>query len=323
MKKFTLAGAALLFLTSHVGVTAQEGCTDAHCYRPQPYYMHPSHRCCPPNQPPLDSEPDRPSGGYVAPPPTGETVGGSNSVGLRLGSLRIPEINIPLPTLKLPSLVHYKRAPEVYLDRAIAAYQPNAQIMDFGQIPSADSQPDRPSQQADRPHPQPQCCPPTQPPGGCVPPGSYCPPPRRPEGCVDGMQIDADPWRSSGSYELAQKEQQVERLHSQVDQLRELVRKLAEQQNTKVVVPETKAPVRPAGFRRPSAVPSEASLTESSPSVTEKMAAMQRQLDALQAAQRPSQSPPSETAVDGQRTDSTTSEKRSVLGRIGKFFRRG
>jgi hypothetical protein len=61
-------------------------------------------------------------GSYVAPPPVGEMSGEGRSVGVRGLGIRIPEIRLELPTVQLPSLVKYRRGPEMHVDSARAPF---------------------------------------------------------------------------------------------------------------------------------------------------------------------------------------------------------
>lgn len=261
-------------------------------------------------------------------------MGAANSVGLRLGSIKIPEITIPLPTLRLPHLVHYKRSPEVILDKAIAGYQQNADIMDFAQIPpQSEDEADTPTE--DEPDtPGPQCPPPAQAPP-CYPPHRYCPP----EGCTDLMeqQGNGGAWQSAEMYELTKKQRQVAELKSQVSELKQLVDQLARQRAQDTVVAPENKPIKPVGFERPDRNLGEycAPLRTTpagppSPSVNEQVSRMQHQIDALIAAQSTQNQP---SSPDGVKTsaepdqqvpqEAKTRGKGSVLARFKNYFHRG
>ena len=156
--------------------------------------------------------------------------------------------------------------------------------------------------------------------------------------------MESDAWRNSDAYELAKKQQQVDHLHTQVHQLRELVEKLAKQQNEKTAAEAPARSIRPAGFMRPapqlSSVPTGTVKNEFGPSVSDQVVRMQSQIDALLAAQAAAQQAQfSASAGGGQQAGQTSGDdsisksesepkaksgsKPSVLGRIGRFFRRG
>lgn len=73
------------------------------------------------------------AGSYVAPPATGEVAGESRSMGVRGLGIRIPEIRLELPTVQLPSLVRYRRGPEMHIESGRAPFV-NQSAAAFGQI---------------------------------------------------------------------------------------------------------------------------------------------------------------------------------------------
>lgn len=70
--------------------------------------------CCPPQE--RSAPRQAPPGNYVRGPSTGEAIGESNSIGIRGLGIRIPEMNIRLPTIELPSFVSIRREAEMVFD---------------------------------------------------------------------------------------------------------------------------------------------------------------------------------------------------------------
>lgn len=290
------------------------------CYMPQNGCYMPQNGCyCPPQPDPEGPQADRPGekGAFVTPPPTGETVGATNSMGLRMGSLRIPEITIPLPTFKLPHLVHYRRNQEVQLDKAVAAFQRNAEIMDFGQLA------DRPGPNADRPEPKadrpkPQCCQP-------VPPAPCCAPP---EGCANNfMGSPANAWQNTQQYELTRKQAQVDQLKSQVSQLKEMVDQLARR---KLQEAQMQRAIKPVGFEQQAVDVGEycaplRSTPQHSPTLDDKLDRLERQISAIAAAQAQQNAVTNKPAAESepQSAPEQTSGKTSLFSKLKGYFKRG
>jgi hypothetical protein len=178
-----LTGGALAVAAGAVPVIA-EHCTTPHCTTP------PGRQCtCAPKKqsapaPEEQSAPvDEPqqqaavvpqAGSYVAPPATGEVAGESRSMGVRGLGIRIPEIRLELPTVQLPSLVKFRRGPEMHIESGRAPFV-NQSAAAFGQIhtggvaplmQSAPVQQSAPAPQSKPADPEPQSAPaPT-----CTPP---------------------------------------------------------------------------------------------------------------------------------------------------------
>lgn len=117
-----------------------EGCRQPHHPRTQVCRQPDCHECCPPRHTP-ESTPEstqQPEGSYVQGPATGEYAGESVSVGIRGGGIRIPEINIELPTIKLPSLIGFRRNPELITESARLPYV-EGRAAEFAQLPRGGS----------------------------------------------------------------------------------------------------------------------------------------------------------------------------------------
>jgi hypothetical protein len=61
-------------------------------------------------------------GAYSAPPPSGVQAGEANTRGIELGAIRIPAVNLELPTLQLPNFLFLRRNPRMFMDNAVAHY---------------------------------------------------------------------------------------------------------------------------------------------------------------------------------------------------------
>ncbi|MCG6154180.1 hypothetical protein [Rubinisphaera margarita] len=79
---------------------------------------------------------------FMAPLPQGETSGVSRSFGIRGFAIRIPESTVRFPTIQFPSLVRYRRGPEMLTENTtIPAFDgPNARLQFAPDIPPADLQ---------------------------------------------------------------------------------------------------------------------------------------------------------------------------------------
>lgn len=61
-------------------------------------------------------------GMFAAPQGRGEVSGESHSIGIRGFAIRLPAMQLELPTIQLPSLIRYRREPEMRMDAAYAPY---------------------------------------------------------------------------------------------------------------------------------------------------------------------------------------------------------
>jgi hypothetical protein len=57
---------------------------------------------------------------FSAPPPSGQISGESNSIGMQGLGIHFPEFTLQFPTIQLPSMVRYRRNPEMQIDRSRA-----------------------------------------------------------------------------------------------------------------------------------------------------------------------------------------------------------
>lgn len=142
MKKYILLFSVAIITPSITMAQRHDGCTTMPCPPVQEFA-------------PESVRPE--SGQYVTGPETGEFAGESNSVGIRGFKLRFPEIQLEFPTIQLPSLVRYRRNPEMIVDRSRAPFQENA-VMEFGRMTTD------PESGLDQPNPEnaldePQCYP--------------------------------------------------------------------------------------------------------------------------------------------------------------------
>jgi len=204
-------------------------------YYPNPQCAAPQYcapNCYRPSATP-QGEPTAPPGMFVAPPASGEVQGESNSLGVHGPALRIPESIIRLPTLQMPSLVKYRRNPEMLTDNARATYQ--------AEPASARLQFARPQAAPANANPQGE---PTQP------------------NCNQPVMVPCAPWCAQNG---APANDEVARLQQQVSQLTAVVGQLAalqQQQATTAVQPVTfqNPPVRPTAYEAPRSGPSPAEL---------------------------------------------------------------
>ncbi len=113
-----------------VPALAQAG--DGTCYPPSQYRAPcaspPVHVYVPqyvPEGAPERGEGPPERGAYAAPPRGGESIGESNTIGIRGFQVRIPEMRFEFPTIQLPSLFRVRRGPRMELDREEAYYVEN------------------------------------------------------------------------------------------------------------------------------------------------------------------------------------------------------
>lgn len=204
-------------------VFAHECAADDGCYQPKRSGCHRPKDCARPGEP--ESAP-APEGAFITGPPRGEVAGESNSLGLRLGTLRIPEINIPLPTVQLPSLVRYRRDAHMLTESSEAPYVESG-VAEFGLSPResapAESAPVKPESTPFIDDKE-RCAPPCYqcPPESGYAPQPYPPVPRCPEGCVS-FQDSGDPWQNELQSRLMARERQIAELEGRIQQLQRAV----------------------------------------------------------------------------------------------------
>jgi hypothetical protein len=184
-----------------------------------PQYCYPY--VCPPCERPSREErapgPTYPEGAFVAGPQRGEVAGESQSMGLRFGTIRIPAITVPFPTVQLPSLVRYRRDAEMITE---AAHLPYA----HGEISRFELSPERaPADEEKAPAP-PEFAPPAPAPAPCPYP---CYPQQYHVPCVPGC--------TTGHYQP----QQLDQLQQQMAQLQAAVVQLAALQQAQAQAPPT------------------------------------------------------------------------------------
>lgn len=219
-----------IVVTTMQATVAQPGCADQRCYRQQQQQYCESD-CRYDTQNACDEGPaaDLPAGRFVAPPPIGETTGGTNSMGLRFGELRIPEITIPLPTIQMPHMVFFHREPEVRMDRTTAGFHRHADVLDFGQLPPRDERPPAADERDDD-----RDC------NLCPPPCPTCPQPFCPSGCTDLSQNN-----SELESRLQRREQQVTELKLQLAQLQTTIGQIAAQQSQALAAQQSQPAAAP------------------------------------------------------------------------------
>jgi len=195
---------------------------------------------------PKDTEPESgttvPDGTFVPGPTRGEVAGESSALGLRLGTLRIPELSIALPTLQLPSFVKFRKDAVMHTESGTAAFV-RGDVNEFGLTPRRSDEPESGTQDKDEDETG----------TGCVPP---CPniyerqPCYPPQPCGEGCtklfnnKNSADPWQNSMQHQFAVREEQVAKLESQVIELQKLVERLAVQKEEASSVLPSSAPVQ-------------------------------------------------------------------------------
>lgn len=142
---------------------------------------------------------------FAAPPASGEISGETGGYGVRGFSLRIPESHIQMPTLQFPSLVRFRRNPEMHVDGGRAplvsgvpaAYAPLAAAGQMVVTPQSAAPAAAPAK------PNPTTAAPASPPDCCVPP--MVPPAQSSnDDLVNELQIARD--------ELARYRQELERI---------------------------------------------------------------------------------------------------------------
>lgn len=160
---------------------------------------------------------------FSAPPAVGETAGESISIGIRGPAIRVPEINFELPSIRLPSLVLFRRAPEFRVEaaRAPLTYGQPAPYLMGG-------------------------------PGGNVGVGESAPAPKKESGKTK-TKVHCDVLKECQtlreenrklSDELEQRDNELRELHTSVEELKSLVTTLVQKQTPKQQ-PTSAEPARP------------------------------------------------------------------------------
>ena len=170
-------------------------------------------RQCPPaHQAAIQSQPlppAYPQGMFVAPQGRGEVAGESRSLGFRGFAIEFPAIRLELPTIQMPSFIHFRREPEMRVAETYAPYVPGQPAL-YGQIAPGGAAQVAPQMQAApfyRQPPVPPCE--SQP---------YAAPEQGPRSCETGTgQIHQ---------QIEQTTQSIEDLKSKLEQLQEIEKEL-------------------------------------------------------------------------------------------------
>lgn len=174
--------------------------------------------CTPPSCVTPRDLPAEPRGVYVRAPETGEQAGESVTYGVRGPGLRLPAISIDLPELRLPSLVKYRRNPEMQVEATRAPWV-EGRAMEYNQIP--------PSNPRDIDDVQPRDFTPQ-----CVPPTPAC-------SARERELMD----------KLAQREAELQHVTQRFGQLEAVVNQLAERQAAQAA--EETLVIRPSSYQEP------------------------------------------------------------------------
>lgn len=184
---------------------------------PLPYH------CAPPVMP--ESAPVQPEGHYVRGPESGEFIGPSESIGVRGFGIRLPEIRIDLPEVRLPHLVRYRRNPEMVVSESRAPFV-RGEAMEFNQVaPESVPTPVVPES-------APVCVPPA--PAAC--------------GSREDRLLN----------ELVRKEAELREMNRRFGELEAMVSRLAEQQATQSA--DLNTGVQPTYYEQPMRIPRQEAL---------------------------------------------------------------
>lgn len=139
-----------------------------------------------------ESAPAQPEGAFLRNLGNGEVSGEVNSLGLSGFKLRFPELTLELPTIQFPSLVRYRRNPEMLVESSRAPFVRGDNVLEFNQVRRRDELPES------APATDPETAP------GCVPQYRYR--------CDDGCVSDSDNRVEQLSENVAQLQGVVEQL---------------------------------------------------------------------------------------------------------------
>lgn len=138
MKIFTHVATMLLVFSTTIMAQGRAYLNPCDCV---PTQGQSCYRCRPTSDAEPQSNPEE-ENIFVAPPPSGEVSGESSSLGIRGFSIRIPEMSITFPTIQLPSLVKYRRGPEMLTDQGRATFQPRPEAgLQFAREPEPKAEP--------------------------------------------------------------------------------------------------------------------------------------------------------------------------------------
>lgn len=197
--------------------------------------------CCPPGD---RGAPRDAPGNYVRGPATGEARGESNSVGIRGLRLRIPEINLQLPSIELPSLYSIRREAEMVFDSTRGPYV-EGQPAEFRMVPGEDRGGD------DKGGPGETRC---APPAGFVPAGMGNGEGHNVPSPVPMPPAPMTPASESAAYrhrELELREQEVALLRQQVQEMQAMLRDMSA--SSSATTPGTNRSVETVEAPRPAA----------------------------------------------------------------------
>lgn len=211
--------------TAPASITANEpGCDvpPPNC-APQPQLCHPS---CAPHAMEPESSLEKPEGAYVRGPESGEFAGPAQSIGVRGFGIRLPEIRIDFPEVRLPHLVRYRRNPEMLVESSRAPYV-KGPVTELNQVPTGgpENKLDGPSGGEPESNLQPNCVPPA------------------PAACGARERRLAE--------ELARKEAEIQEMNQRFSQLERMVTKLAERE-----LAQQERAVREVAVEEPEILPS-------------------------------------------------------------------
>lgn len=197
-----------------------------------------------------------PAGMFAQPPATGEVQGESTGYGIRGLQIRIPELNLQLPTVQLPSTFKYRRGPQMHIDAAAASYV-TGPAANFGMLATpAGVAPvgamGAPASGAGAPAAYPSSMPPTPYNYQCVPP--HAPPCDNHGALIERRLIE----------ELIRKENELREVNERFQHLESLVSQLA-QQRASGAAPASS--VQPSSYERPGLLPRETTADQPGPSV--------------------------------------------------------
>ena len=134
MRRMAYIATFVLASAEAVALAGDPRC-DAACvpYPPTCACEQPCYRPCQPKEGLAAEAQAAPPGAYVQAPAVGEFEGESAGFGIRGLGLRIPEFNLQLPTLQLPSLLQYRRSASMHVAASQAPWVPGTAAQ-FGML---------------------------------------------------------------------------------------------------------------------------------------------------------------------------------------------
>jgi hypothetical protein len=113
------------------------------CEAPRPTCAAPEPNCKPPCKPPCQPPPQQmlmqPQGVFVQPPPSGTVQGPVEQTNIEGASITFPELNLRMPSLRMPTVSRSRQNPRMITDQQIAPFQefPQAPVMAGPAAPAA------------------------------------------------------------------------------------------------------------------------------------------------------------------------------------------